>query len=108
MRKSILILATAISFSATSGCLDGHKLMDLLEEQEVSPTGYSSGYFDGYVSGIAEISVFTFWCPPDNVNLGQTARITANYLRAHPEYLHKDAYSLVVDALRAPFPCKNN
>ena len=61
MRKSILILATAISFSATSGGLDGHKLMDLLEEQEVSPTGYSSGYFDGYVSGIAEISVFTFW-----------------------------------------------
>ena len=84
----------------------GNSLLEALEGQEKNDIGYRSGYFDGYVNGVADFSGNVLWCPPQNVKAGQLSKIVANYLRAHPERLHKGAETLVIEALSGPFPCK--
>ncbi|WP_413479705.1 Rap1a/Tai family immunity protein [Vibrio hibernica] len=108
MKYCVCILALVFSFSALAGWTDGHSLLKALEGQENDDIGYRSGYFDGYVAGVSDLSVDILWCPPQNVNQGQISKIVANYLKAHPESLHKNADLLVVDALKSPFPCKKN
>jgi hypothetical protein len=88
-----------------AGWTDGNKLMEALEGQEKNDTSYRSGYFDGYVQGVADASVGMLWCSPPNVKAGQLSKIVAKYLRAHPELLHNGAEKLVINALQEAFPC---
>ena len=98
------MLLRAPSLYAASN--NGNSLLEALEGQEKNDIGYRSGYFDGYVNGVADFSGNVLWCPPQNVKAGQLSKIVANYLRAHPERLHKGAETLVIEALSGPFPCK--
>lgn len=103
----LFIFGVLISpLSLHAGWTDGNSLLKALEGQDKDDLGYRSGYFDGYVKGVADLSVDVFWCPPHNVKGGQLPKIAAIYLRAHPESLHKGADTLVVEALKEPFPCE--
>jgi len=46
-------------------------------------------------------------CIPDNVTLGQTAKIVSKFLEENPEHLHQPAQSLVYAALYIAFPCED-
>lgn len=84
----------------------GNDLLESFEAKKDDDLGYRSGFYDGYVSGVADLSVHVLWCPPKGITRGQTQKIVAKYLKAHPEMLHKNADYLVINAFKKPFPCK--
>ena len=106
MKKWITFLFLVASFNALAGFTDGNSLIKALEGKKINDLGYRSGYFDGYVTGVSDLSINFLWCPPPGVSGGQLPKIVANYLEAHPERLHEGAGTLVVEAIKIPFPCK--
>ena len=96
------LLIPGIAYSS----IDGNRLIEALDGHKENNRGYRAGYFDGYVMGVADTSSGILWCSSKNVTGGQVRKIVEKYLVSHPEELHKTADSLVVDALREPFPCK--
>jgi hypothetical protein len=106
---AFLLLASINIFfiePAYSGWVGGNDLLEKFEAKKDDDLGYRSGAYDGYVSGVADLSVDVLWCPPKSITGGQIKKIVAKYLKAHPEMLHKNADSLVINALKKPFPCK--
>lgn len=89
-----------------AGFIDGNALLGDLEAKNSDSLGYQSGLYDGYITGIADLSMYILWCPPDGITGGQIQKIVAKYLKSHPEMLHKNADSLVINGLKKPFPCK--
>lgn len=106
MSKSYIALAlvvTAVSGQAEAYFMDGN---DLVREMKDGTGGFPYGSYYGYVTGIADASNGTAWCPPDGMTLGQTVAITTKYLNKNPEYWHTAANNLVEAALNQAFPCK--
>ena len=85
--------------------MDGNRLLPALEDYD-KDVGYRGGFFDGYVTGVADTSIGKDFCPSPDVTAGQLPKIAAKYLKDHPERLHLDASRLVIDSLRAAFPCR--
>jgi hypothetical protein len=68
--------------------------------------GYIAGVVDTY---FANETVQGHWCLftlPKAVTLKQLHDVVTNYLREHAEIRHYSAYSVVVMALQAGFPCR--
>ncbi len=106
MNKWITCLLFWFSLNVFAGFTDGNRLLEALEGQKKDDISYRSGYFDGYVKGVADLSIDILWCPPRRVKGGQVPKIIAKYLEAHPERLHENADKLVIDALKIAFPCE--
>ena len=70
----------------------------------VSVSWYQAGLCAGYVNGVWDVSDKI--CTPKGSTLGQAIRVVLKYLNDHPERLHEHMAELVVDALRAAWPCK--
>lgn len=70
----------------------------------VSVNWYQAGFCSGYVNGVWNTS--DKFCDPKGITLGQVVRVVLKYLNDHPERLHEHEAELVVDALRAAWPCK--
>lgn len=90
---------------AIAGWVDGSSLVAAMEGRDRDDSGYRSGYFDGYVKGVADATVDRLWCPDPQVKGGQLPEIVANHLRANPSTWHLPGDVLVVNALRAAYPC---
>lgn len=69
--------------------------------------GYLMGikHMNGLMMASSENNAGLF-CPPEEVNNGQSARIVIHYLDDHPETLHLPAYGAVINALSDAFPCE--
>ncbi len=110
MRK--LILMMMLMFAAVDSYADtGNELSTKMIEYEKYEGGQdfnatASGYYSGYVTGLANGYNGIYFCPPTNVTNGQIYKIVAKYLKNNPDKLHLLADILVVNALRDVFPCK--
>ena len=113
VRKTVLAAAFAISSSPTlANYLTGKDLYaDCSKPQGSFSQGFCSGYVSGVVDAIeyyqvskgAEKSV----CVPKEASIGQVKEIVVRFLTQHPDPRNNTASSLVSDALRNTFPCKN-
>ena len=74
-------------------------------DSEQTPSSYqASAFCSAYVAGVFD--AMDNVCPPDGVTYGQMVRVVLKFLNDHPERLHEGRFRLVVDALRAAWPCK--
>lgn len=78
-------------------------------QQMVSyPTTYETGICRGSFQMIQRFAGTTFAvCSSPNSTMSQYVRIFDKYVTTHPERLNDDAATVVLDALREAFPCKN-
>jgi hypothetical protein len=67
---------------------------------------FNAGYFDGYVVGVAAAYNGTAICLPEGMKAEQVRVIVAKFVRSNPGKWHKEAHTLVLDALTPVFPCK--
>jgi len=131
MKKPTLILLIASLFisciaSQVRAEVNGSKLLDNCLEaikyidnrNDPSINSASVNFCVGYISGVNE-SHSTFvssvacydppvFCNPSHDNLNQLVKITINYLKRHPDYLHYDGSFLILSALKEAFPCSHN
>jgi len=75
---------------------------DLMQHCISAPDSFCAGY----IGGVIDTSHAMFCFPPDATKR-QIINITIMYLRDHPEKLGLYAPSLVINAMRAAFPCKD-
>lgn len=67
----------------------------------------------GLIQGIKDLNTLyrvkdegsAFFCPPDEVTLGQAARIIIKYMRDNPNKLHMPDSILIIAALEDAYPC---
>lgn len=98
--------------SAFVSVLNGDKGRD-----NVDRTGLCIGYLNGIRDGVILMNTlasnqhrkndYYAICFPNNVSMGQSARILVKFLQERPEDLHIDAGALYYAALLNAFPCKN-
>lgn len=67
---------------------------------------YIEGFLDGYALGAVGGSPIA--CLPEDVTVGQVARIVVKWMKDHPEKLNDAAPVCVLAALYNSFPCKNS
>lgn len=97
-----------------AGFLVGNDLSKGMMEFNKFETGgeYNSSDFNSYMSytlGVADSTYNILWCPESSkINTAQVAKIVSKYLNNNPEKLHRDASSLVINALMQAFPCENH
>ena len=65
----------------------------------------------GFVSGVDEFlyrypTTTPFYCPPRGVTRGQMVDVAVKFMRDNPARLHEPFVSLLIDSLRAAFPCR--
>ena len=78
----------------------------LLEKEKPNGSQFSSGLFNGYVSGVVDMGDSVLFCTSSGVTAGQYNAVVAKYINNNPEKWNRNAYFLVVSALEEAFPCK--
>ena len=74
----------------------------LMQRCIASPDNFCAGY----IGGVIDTSHALFCFPPE-VTKREIINITIIYLRDHPKTLGMYAPNLVINAMRAAFPCKD-
>ena len=73
-------------------------------------SGYVTGVVDDHLRWQADdkspADSARFFCLPYGVNPNEGIRVIAKWLEENPNRLHESAAGLVIDALRASFPCR--
>ena len=75
---------------------------DLINHCIAAPDSFCAGY----VGGVIDTSHALFCFPPE-VSKRELINITIVYLSDHPDKLGLYAPNLIINAMRAVFPCKN-
>jgi hypothetical protein len=109
--------ALAGSFS-TGQQLINHLRSESVSEQ-IAGAGYISGVYDGFGYGIIvghaqagktkkehDFLLNKFLCDEAGINLEQLTVIVKRYLENHPEKWNAPASTLVIEAMREAWPCK--
>jgi hypothetical protein len=102
-------LGAALGLSAVSSAQDnthdGNELLHHLEQ----PGSYNEAFAFGYVIGVENyLHADKLICTPEGVRFGQMRDVVIKYLRDNPAQRHQSRFVLVLDALQAAFPCKEN
>ncbi len=99
MKKLLLAAALATTtFSTSASALDGSALLRYCN-------GPDFQFCSGYLLGIASMTVDVCY-PSANINTQQMRAIVVRYLTARPEHWHREAHELVLEVLRATWPCQ--
>lgn len=53
----------------------------------------------------AMTSALRGFCPPMNIEIGQSIAVTLHFLSEHPEDWHLPAGQIVLEAMKSAFPC---
>jgi hypothetical protein len=70
-----------------------------------APLPSEDGFCYGYILGVEDASGHTH-CRPEGTTMIQNVRVVVKWLRDHPERLHERADTLILQALKTAFPCK--
>ena len=80
-------------------------LQDMRLAYDQNSRDSKAAYFQGYVSGIAESTRNTVWCPTTQVDKDDVTRQVSKYIRAHPGSTGKTSTEIIRSALAENFPC---
>ena len=106
MKRLICICAAAILLAASPAiALTGSQLKEDGDKIEKAPGSYSSGYFDGYVLGVLDLTQGRL-CIAERATTGEVLQVVIKYLKDHPEELHLRASDVVIKAVQTAWPCK--
>ena len=72
---------------------------------DISDT-WETGWYDGFVMGIASPSLQKVWCPTRPFTGLQLSAVVSKYVKEHPEQWSENPQVLVSRALQQAFPCK--
>lgn len=61
----------------------------------------------GYILGVVDAYMNVYICPPANVTAGQINDMVRNYITNIPATRNRSADTLINEALRQVWPCKN-
>jgi hypothetical protein len=106
MKRLACLILVALCATAHAEFWDGNKIY----ERYTSDTWYDKGTALGYIMGVADTTMGVSHCAPANVTAGQVEAMVMQHLRMYPERRHRTGDSIVIEVLKAAWPCapKNN
>lgn len=121
----ILVLVSSVGFAANSkgasnktgndllpscslavDAMDNRNLNTMQLMESGNCLEYLAGFLDGYTFGA--VGGRPIACFPEDVIVGQVARIVVKWMKDHPEKLNDPAPVCVLAALFISFPCKTS
>jgi hypothetical protein len=107
---AVLCLGWCIQAEA-GGSTTGNQLKEYCSAPKGSPAwsvcyGYISGAVDAFGALAGLHLVDPMICTPPTVTVGQVFAVAQKYLDEHPDQLHFDASSILLEAVGKAFPCK--
>ncbi|MSQ73198.1 MAG: hypothetical protein EXR27_18220 [Betaproteobacteria bacterium] len=113
LRKMWVAAAFACSLPAQSAVIDGNGLRDELlfaresEKAALDQVSYRSGRINGYFIGVHDaLEGLGLFCPPPTEGIPAMSAVVFKYIEANPARLTQPANVVIVEALKAAFPCK--
>ena len=108
MLKQIIATTALITIASTANAYTGNDLLSRCESDDSFERNACLWYVVGAAQGgtieaIWETGDKNRYCVPDNVTFGQLEAIAIKYLREHPEELHLNASSLVLNSMSTAF-----
>ena len=108
MRKAIFVACMGlfvVVYASPAAATDGNTLYRWCEEGRAD---FNAGLCSGYIISSADaFMLLNTVCPPEGVTNRQAIEVTTKFLKDNPARRHELAHTLIRDALRAPFPCRN-
>ena len=100
-----LIFAALVAVSMVEIVRADHMTIgnDLMQHCIASPDSFCAGYIGGVID-----TSHTLFCVPHEVTKSEIINIVILYLRDHSDKLGLYAPNLVIKAMRATFPCKDD
>jgi hypothetical protein len=80
---------------------DGNKIY----ERTNSSSAFDQGTALGYIMGVADTALGVVHCAPPTSTAGQMSDMVMQHLRIFPERRTKSGDTLVLDVLKAAWPC---
>ena len=102
MKKFLILAAWAVVLPAQAQFKTGNKLY----EQITSSSQMEQMNAIGYVMGVSDALQWALVCAPSTVNAGQMVDMTRLYIERVPARRHLAADTLIMEVLRAAWPCK--
>jgi hypothetical protein len=102
MKNKFILVGLLLSCSAHAQFKTGNKLY----EQITSSSQMEQMNAIGYVTGVADTLQWAVVCAPSSINAGQLVDMTKLYLERSPARRHLAADGLILELLRATWPCK--
>jgi hypothetical protein len=104
MKRLALISVVALCATAHAEFWDGNKLLEKIN----SHLNYEQGMALGYIMGVADTGLGISHCTPANATAGQLHDMVLIHLRAFPERRTRTADSIVMETLKAAWPCQRS
>lgn len=90
----------------------GTELVDHMKENDKAVAGkkevdwLKTGLYLGFIGGVYDACDGAFFCAgPSDPTQGEIVSAVSKYLKDHPERWNEPAVVLIVDALKAAYPC---
>lgn len=101
MKKTVLaiifVIASGHINSAFAYLRDGNSLLDDLQANKASALGY--------IEGVTDTGNNELFCIPPGTGSKQLKRVSYEFIKEHPEFIHHNAAYSVVKALETEWPC---
>lgn len=106
MKKLLALSLVVLCATAHAEFWDGNRLL----EKYTASSYFEQGLAMGYIMGVADTTVGISHCAPPSSTAGQIQDMVILHLRTFPERRTRTADSLVIDTLKAAWPCpaRNN
>ena len=94
---------------ASADLVDGKSFFLYLEGSDHENINSITGFYDGYISGVADSTVNVNWCPPYDFKRSQLLGVIVKYYKDNPSYSEEvfaPAKELILYALEDAYPCK--
>ena len=102
---SVIILSNSFAFADT---IEGKSLVNFIKGSDHENVNSITGFYDGYISGVADSTVNAKWCPSQQVNSSQLQKTVINYYKNNSKSSDLDSLSakeLILTALADAHPC---
>lgn len=101
MKRLATLTLAALCATANAEFWDGNKLY----ERYNSSSAFEQGMTLGYIMGVADTALGVSHCAPPTSTAGQMSDMVMQYLRVYPERRTRTGDSIVLEVLRAAWPC---
>lgn len=113
MKKFAAASLLLVSFSSSAAFMSGNDLYQIYESYKRADSRsagdrdlLSANEYLGYVTGFADATNGSVYCPGKMVTRGQVASVVGKFLGNNPEVRDMSAQVLLFKSLSSAFPCK--
>jgi len=107
--RRLAVLATlfliGMQSSAHAYYITDKDLIESIEAVKKNESNFDSGFYAGFISGVADAGDGGLFCIPPTVSAEQLSDTVIKYYSADPNKKYESAYRLVKSALVRAFPC---